>query len=496
MLLYASFPPREQLWWLAPLAFAALGVAVHGRRARAGFGYGYLFGVGFLGPLLIWVGEFVGPVATVPLVAFESLFLGLTGLGTAMVSRLPAAPLWAAGAWVAVEALRARVPFGGFPWGKVAFGSPDGAFLPLAALGGSPLVSFGVALTGFAAGALAVRLALGARGPRRLAVPAVLLVVAPVAALAAAPAVGTAAERRHVTVALVQGNVPRAGLDFNAQRRAVLDNHAERTRQLAADVAAGRVPQPELVIWPENASDIDPFRNPDAAAVIDGAVDAIGVPVLVGAVLRGEGRTGTNSALVWTPQRGPVDHYDKRRLQPFGEYVPAREFFRRFSSYVDAAGFFVAGGDDGILAPAGFPLGVLTCWEIAFDDTVAETVRNGAQLIAVPTNNATFGRTEMTYQQLGMSRLRAVEHSRSVLVAATSGVSAVVRPDGSVISRTGLFTPDALVEQVPLRTTTTLATRLGTGPEWAITALGLVGIGLAAIRLRRPGRPPASGEAR
>ena len=82
--------------------------------------------------------------------------------------------------------------------------------------------------------------------------------------------------------ALIQGNVPRLGLDFNAQREAVLRNHVAGTEALAAAVAAGEQPQPDLVVWPENASDVDPFRDAAAAALIQGAVDDIGVPVLVG----------------------------------------------------------------------------------------------------------------------------------------------------------------------------------------------------------------------
>ncbi len=118
-----------------------------------------------------------------------------------------------------------------------------------------------------------------------------------------------------------------------------------------------------------------------------------------------------------------------------------------------------------------------------FDDLVRQSVRSGAQVLAVPSNNATFGRTEMTYQQLAMSRVRAVEHGRAVLVAATTGVSAVVRPDGTLAAQTEPFTPAALVAEVPLRSELTLGTRLGGQLELALalSALGAV----IAERLRR-----------
>jgi apolipoprotein N-acyltransferase len=118
---------------------------------------------------------------------------------------------------------------------------------------------------------------------------------------------------------------------------------------------------------------------------------------------------------------------------------------------------------------------------VVFDDLVRNGIRSGAQLLAVPTNNATFGFTGMTYQQQAISRVRAVEHGRTVLVAATSGVSAVIAPDGTVEQETQLFTPDALVARVPLAAGTTLATRLGSTPEWALVVMGVVGMAAAWV---------------
>jgi apolipoprotein N-acyltransferase len=135
---------------------------------------------------------------------------------------------------------------------------------------------------------------------------------------------------------------------------------------------------------------------------------------------------------------------------------------------------------------------IATCYEVAFDGVVRDAVRAGGTLLTVPTNNATFGFTEMTYQQLAMSRVRAVEHSRAVLVAATSGVSAVIGPDGTVRQQTRLFTPDALVAAVPLRTTTTLATSAGAAIEWALVVIGVGALVVAVLRGRR--RPGDSGD--
>ncbi|MCD7440984.1 apolipoprotein N-acyltransferase [Streptomyces lincolnensis] len=494
VLLYVSFPPRT-LWWLAVPAFAGFGWVLRGRGWKAGLGLGYLFGLGFLLPLLVWTGVEVGPGPWLALVAIEAIFVALVGAGVAAVSKLPGWPVWAAAVWIAGEAARARVPFSGFPWGKIAFGQADGVFLPLAAVGGTPVLGFAVVLCGFGLYEV-VRLLLERRRTRVVrrsaAAVALLSVAVPVVgAVAARPLVSDKAEDGTVTVAAIQGNVPRAGLDFNAQRRAVLDYHVRETERLAAEVKAGKVAQPDFVLWPENSSDVDPFANPDAAAVIDRAAKAIGVPISVGGVVERDGKL-YNEQILWDPVKGPTDTYDKRQIQPFGEYLPLRSLIGAINSEWTSMvrQDFSRGTKPGVFTMDGAKVGLVTCYEAAFDWAVRSEVTDGAQMISVPSNNATFDRSEMTYQQLAMSRVRAVEHSRTVTVPVTSGVSAIIMPDGRITQRTGMFVADSLVQKVPLRSSQTPATRLGVLPEIALVLVAAGGLGWAigaGVRRRRAG---------
>jgi apolipoprotein N-acyltransferase len=483
VLLYVSFPPR-QLWWLALPAFAVFGWVLRGRGWKAALGLGYLFGLGFLLPLLVWTGVEVGAGPWLALVAVEAVFVALAGVGIAAVSRLPLWPLWAAAVWIAGEAVRARMPFRGFPWGKIAFGQADGVFLPLAAVGGTPVLGFAVVLCGFGL-CEAVRVAMEGRRTRAVqrgvAAAALLGVAVPVAgALAARPLVSDAAENGTATVAVIQGNVPRSGLEFNSQRRAVLDYHARETRKLAAEIEAGRVARPDFVLWPENSSDIDPFANPDAAAVISGAARAIGAPVSVGGVVAKDGKL-LNEQILWDPVKGPVQTYDKRQVQPFGEYLPLRSLLGAVNENwtTMVAQDFSRGTRPGVFDIGGTEVGLATCYEAAFDWAVRDTVTHGAEMISVPSNNATFDRSEMTYQQLAMSRIRAVEHSRTVTVPVTSGVSAIIMPDGRITQKTGMFVAGHLVQKVPLRTSRTPATQLGILPEIVLVLVAAGGLGWA-----------------
>jgi apolipoprotein N-acyltransferase len=474
LLLYLAFPPVD-LPWLALPAVALLTLVCRGGTARRGALLGLLHGGALFLPLVEWTANNAGIGALLALTLLQASFFALLGAALALATRAPGWPLWTASLWVGQEALRDRLPFGGFPWGRLAFSQGDSALTPLVALGGAPFLTFVVALLAAALAWAAVRrgalTALAAVGGIGLAVSAAALVPLPT-------------DGETVRVAVVQGNVPRLGLDFNAQRAAVLGNHVSATRALAADVRAGRQEQPDLVVWPENASDIDPFSDQDAYDVIDSAVKEVGVPVLVGAVLQGPGEKVSNAGIVWDPVTGPGKRYVKRHPVPFGEYIPYRSLVRRITSKVDLVPRdFARGNEVGVLDVGPVRVGDVICFEVAYDDLVRDVVTGGGRLIVVQTNNATFGRSGETEQQLAMGRLRAVEHGRALLVAATSGISAVIAPDGELVDDAPVFTRKVLVQDVPVRDGRTLATRVGAWPEAALVVPGLLGLALGRRRV-------------
>jgi apolipoprotein N-acyltransferase len=484
--LWTSFPPLN--WWPAAfVAIAALALLNRGGRQRSAALTGYLFGLGLFVPMLSFL-RGLGVDAWLVLAAFESLWFALLGLALRVVAPLRWWPAAVPLLWVGQEFLRDRWPWGGFPWGRIAFGQADGPLLPLASLGGAVLVTLAASVVG-AALAWVVQWLSTVEGrrtsPGGMVAAGAVLVVALTAPLALSlPTRGTSSGGpSHALVAVVQGNVPRLGLREFEQERAVTTNHMRETQVLAADVAAGRVPRPEAVIWPENASDMDPYTDAQARQLIDTAVRAIDVPVLVGAVLDGPGPTHvTNAGIVWSPVTGPGERYAKRHLVPFGEYLPMRSLLTRFIGRFSLIGRdFKAGHRPGLLQVGPVRLGDVICFEVADDGVVRDAVDAGGRLIAVQTNNATYERPGdngdggETAQQLQMSRLRAVEHGRAVVVAATSGVSAVIAPDGRVERRSGVFRPAYFVADLPLRDPRTVADRLGSWPERGLAILaGLV----------------------
>jgi apolipoprotein N-acyltransferase len=496
LLLVLSFPPLD-LVWVAPPALALLTLSWHGARPRVGLLAGYLAGLAFLLGHLGWM-RVVGTDAWIVLAASFALFYALIGIGVAATSRLRWWPLLVPMMWVLGEALRDRVPLGGFPWGRLAFGQADTTLTPYAALAGAPLVTFASALLG----ALLAYAWLERHRPRAaLAALVGVALVSTAGGLVPVPTAGqSVAGPESVTAAVVQGNVPEPGMDFFGEREAVLRNHVEQTEKLAADVEAGLVPQPDVVIWPENSSDIDPFRDARAAALIQRAVDAIDVPVLVGAVVTSpvDPTRVRNMAIEWLPTStgtpGPSDVYIKQHPVPFGEWVPAREILASLIGRFDRVPRdFEAGDTTGVMDIDGLRLGVLICFEVAYDELSRAAVRGdgvapelegqGARILAVQTNNATYALTGQPEQQLAMSRLRAIEHGRTVLIAATSGISAIVAPDGSLSGVLPEFTAGYLVQDVVLRDSLTIADRVGAVPELLVAGLSVaVLLGLAVRR--------------
>ena len=466
-----AFPPVGAVA-LLPVGLAGLMLCVRGARGRVGFGLGLLFGLGFMLPLLRWL-TVIGVDAWIGLSLAESLFYAAMAMTWVWMRPYRWWPLGYALAWVAAEWLRASVPFGGMPWGRVAFGVVDTTAARFGRIGGTALVAL-VVVFGVAAVVNAVERRRALRWPDLTALGAVGALVAIGFAIPTGPAgaVGTA------QVAAIQGNVPGDGMDAFAERRAVLDNHATTTREFADRVGAGVEPAPDFVIWPENSTDIDPFTDSSAYDEIDAAVRAIGVPVLVGAVVDGpDDQHVQNMGIVWDPESGPGAQYVKRHPVPFGEYIPFRGLLTRF---IDRLGQiprdFAQGTRPGVLDVAGVPIGDVICFEVAYDGLVRDVVSGGGQLLVVQTNNATYAGTGQLDQQFAISRYRAIETGRTVVAAATNGISGVVASDGTVVAEAAPRTQAVLNEPVTLADGVTWGTRLG---FWVEVALALLGIGLA-----------------
>lgn len=498
LLTEAAFPDRG--WWGAAfVGMALLFLALRRDSAQWNALVGMVWGLAFFAPHITWADYVVGRVPWIALSIFEALYVALFAVAWTWARRGVA--IWRSPGlqatafvvlWVAVEELRSQAPFGGFPWGRLAFSQADSPLARLAWLGGAPLVSAVVVGVG-------VLLAIGLLAARRLRITRTLVTVTLAVLLVVAGLfvpLDTQAEAGQLRVGAVQGNVPTPGLDAFAQQREVLHNHALGTRALLDQVQPGDL---DVVLWPENGTDVDPQVDASAAAEIDSAARAVDAPMLVGTIEYPISGGRFNTAVLWEPGVGVVARYAKQHPAPFAEYIPLRSLVRPFSSAVDLVrNDMIAGTEVGVVPLVSKRLGRIVrlgdviCFEVAYDPLVRQSVRAGAEVIVVQTNNASFGYTDESTQQLAMSRLRAIEHGRATVQISTVGVSAVIAPNGAVSHRTDLFTAAQIVASLPLRTSMTPATVIGDWLAWAFEGLALVIAGsgmVGATRVRRRERP-------
>ena len=483
-ILDAGFPDRNW-WFLAPVGIALMLVALLGRSLATGLLVGLVAGLSFWLIHIVWITLYLGLVPWFALGGLESLFFAV-GLGlTAVVlrhgpsvwpsvwGRLGIVPVIVAGLWTAREAISAVWPYGGFAWGRVALSQSESPFGPLVAWVGLSGLSFIMVWLS----ALAVQLF---REPDLARMLRTGLAVGAVALTLAIPNWPTIPSGQ-VRLAAVQGNAD-AGLFAENSPGQILQDHTSATLPLIGEKV-------DFVVWPDNASDIDPTRSAPAAQVLDYISSEMDAPLITGTITK-PGDTYYNSSLLWKAGRGAVDVYDKVHPVPFAEYMPDRAFWRPFApELIDLIGRdYGIGSRDNIFDINGVLAGIAICFDIADDQLVHEMIDGDAQIILAQTNNADFGRTDESVQQLAIARLRALETGRTVVNISTVGSSAIITPDGQNLDSLPTFTAGSMVQTVPLSDTITPAMSAGRGLEWFVSGLGLAGLALCvgAARRRRP----------
>ncbi|MBB5632006.1 apolipoprotein N-acyltransferase [Cryobacterium mesophilum] len=469
----AAFPALG--WW--PLVFAGTGLmiwSVRGRRLGTAFLLGLLGGFSFWGTHIFWLTIYLGPVPWLALAGLQTVFFALGAMLLALAwrviprlwpgrrGRLVLLPAVLGAVWSLRESITSNWPYGGFSWGRLAFSQSESPFGPLVAWLGASGLSFLLAWLSVIL-VQAIRES-GLRIPLRGIVASASVVI--VLAIPAWPTVTDGTFR----VAAVQGNSD-AGLFAHRVPGQTLNDHITGTVPLFGTPV-------DVVVWPENASDLNPLTHPDAARALDYITEGMRAPLVTGTITEDAHGHTFNSLLLWEAGRGAVDQYDKIHPVPFAEYIPDRSFWYPLApAMLDLVPRdYTIGTRDNIFDIDGVKAGLAICFDIVDDSLIRQMMSDGARVILAPTNNADFGHTDENVQQLAIARLRAIETGRSVVQVSTVGVSAIMAPDGSTISRLPTFTPGSMVEDVPLSSAVTPATVIGADADWAVGGFAIAAL--------------------
>ncbi|MFE4620618.1 apolipoprotein N-acyltransferase [Streptomyces sp. NPDC056747] len=487
--------PAPGLWWWAYLALVPWLLLIRtapGAR-RAGLD-GWLGGAGFILAVHHWLlpslHVFLLPIAALLgllWLPWGWLVRSLLG-GVPSPQRAAAALLAVPSGWLLIELVRSWEGLGG-PWGLLGASQWQvPAALRLASVGGVWLVSLLVV-----AANTAVVLLVSVPGLRAVGVAG--LAACALVAGTAAWGVGAPREAGTVRVALVQPGVF-DGPD-GAERRFA------RAEELTRSLAGQRL---DLVIWGESGVGADPAGRPALAARLTALARAVDAPLLVNVDARGADRPGIfKSAVLVGPAGLTGERYDKMRLVPFGEYVPARGVLGWVTSFGEAAREDRRRGTEPVVmtlpaseGAAGLRIGPLICFESAFPDMSRRLVKDGAGLLVVQSATSTFQESWAPAQHASLAALRAAETGRPVAHATLTGVSAVYGPDGRRIGPVlGTDASAVAVRELPLSTATTGYVRWGDWPLYgALVVVGAVCAAEGAGALRRPGSAPRAPRAR
>lgn len=473
--------PSFNFWPAILLSILGLYLAIRKLGFWSALWIGFLGGFSFFTAQIYWISQYLGPVPLIALAACEAFFFAIASGIVAMLTRVKLNPvilaITVAIIWTGREWVTTHFPYGGFPWSRVSMSQSDSPLAHWVSVGGFGLLSFVVVFLTVFTFELLISPKYGRRN-LHLALSWFIVFAIPMS-LSTIPLQSVG----QLRVAGVQGNA-NAGLFANEDPGTILKNHADVTKKLVDSKE-----QFDLVVWPENASDLNPDDFPEVASYFEDLVNnQLDAPLIIGTITHTVDYAKIfNSSKLIEPNRGEVDQYDKKRPVPFGEYVPDRDFFYALSP--DLVGMITRGydfgGRDPIFETAGTKVGILICFEEAIDELPRDAVDQGATILIAQTNNADFGKSDESVQQLAIARLRAIETGRSLVNVSTVGPSAMIDPQGKVIASTKAYLPEYVVADLPLVKQKTMAMLGGWlfDPATAITT-GVIWVWLV-LRSRR-----------
>ena len=375
-----------------------------------------------------------------------------------LLSPFLAAALWCIAEWCIT------LTWAGVPWSRLALGQMGmRAVVQTASLFGSYFITFLIVVVNFS-------IAYTLYYRRRFAVALAMLLFSVNLLAGGILLAADETEGEPLRVAAVQGNVSSEDKWNDDRFIDSLMTYTEYTQKAAQDGAT-------LVLWPESVIPYDISEMPSVNSYLRKLSASEGIHLLVGGFYGVDG-LNYNAIYAYAPD-GTLNetHYFKRRLVPFGEFLPMEGFIRTVIPPLAELNAFAnvleSGTDSNIIKTDVGDIGCIICFDSIYEELVRDSVRDGAQLIALSTNDSWFSDSAALYMHNRQAALRAIESGRYVVRSANTGISSIITPEGEILDSVGALKKGVAVADVHLRDGLTLYMRIGNLLIWLCIAFWL-----------------------
>ncbi len=471
LMLVVSFAPFN-IFFTAWFGLVPLFFAMEGKSKRDLCSIAFLWGLLFFIGMVYWVVHsmyyyggvpiYIGILVLILLATYMSIYTVLFGLGFHTARNLGAtlSIVTISSLWVGLEYLRGFL-FTGFPWGLLGYSqSKILPIIQLADITGVWGVSFLIVAFNYMFFIFLKAAINREKLPAKECISLILIILSVLiyGYLRIGQIASVTSSWKEVKTGIAQGNIDQSLKWDPAFQMETIDIYRDLSIEISRSGAT-------LIIWPETAIPFFLQSDDRLGPIVYETAREAGSHIIAGspAFDKGFGKIDYyNSAFLISPEGKVTDRYDKTHLVPFGEYVPLKKILFFVNKLKEGVGDFSSGKElkplvfnqsniTGKSLSFNYSVGVMICFESIFPELARGLIKNGANLLAVITNDAWFGKTSAPYQHFEMAIFRAVENRSFVLRAANTGISGVIDPTGRIVAKGGLFKKESHVRKVRLR---------------------------------------------
>ena len=483
-LYFLSFPPFDYWYLIFPSVYFFYSSTITAERV---FSNGFVFGSIAYGVILFGI-QSIGYEAWIPLAILMGLMYGFYSKALKFIATKTNNNLFAlVGVISGFGLLRSYFPFGGFPWGYsstvLLTGYQDNIFfllVPKLFKTFGP-IGYSLLLESFI---LFLYLLIRGKEERRNELKKFLIMII----IFAVPLIFSEIYVREditkeIEVSIIQGNSPCPGTKNKCEneRQRIYENHLSLTKSLNSERNEKDNGTPRLIVWAESSSGFknDPKENSETLNQIASEIKRLKASFLIGGDRPSNPGEFENYG-IFINENGVISgEYLKQHPVPFGEYIPFRKYLDWIPPLALVPRDMVRGSNQEVFTTIQNEIKIspVISFEGSFDRYIRRSVKMGAELVVILTNQASFGKSGMSDQFILMSRANAISNNRDIVHAAITGKSAFISGiDGDVYSSSDLFTDEVLTQKIKTSNTNTLYTKWGNYLNYLLIFSGFINL--------------------